>query len=159
MSELHERAKAVFLEAVALPPAQRGAFAARECAEDEALRREVESLLAHHDPQTLLLETTAGSRGPPDAPSAGPGRAAAETGAVGRKSERISGLIFAQLFGNLRRKYAAVLAAFVGPGSMLFEERVRFLPSSPGTGGKARPSASRPSFTQFTIRVISCPFK
>ena len=46
MSELHERAKAVFLEAVALPPAQRGAFAARTCAEDEALRREVESLLA-----------------------------------------------------------------------------------------------------------------
>ena len=64
MSELHERAKAVFLEAVALPPAQRGAFAARACAEDEALRQEVESLLAHHDPQTLLLDTTAGSSGP-----------------------------------------------------------------------------------------------
>jgi hypothetical protein len=111
MSELHERAKAVFLEAVALPPAQRGAFAARECAEDEALRQEVESLLAHHDPQTLLLETTAASRGQADGPSPGPGRAAAEGTAVGRKSERISGLIFAQLFGNLRRRYAAVLAA------------------------------------------------
>jgi len=113
MSELHERAKAVFLEAVALPPAQRGAFTARECAEDDALRREVESLLAHHDPQTLLLETTAGSRGPTDGPPPGPGRAAAAAAGntVGRKSERISGLIFAQLFGNLRRRYAAVLAA------------------------------------------------
>src|SRR5688572_484217 len=27
-------------------------------------------------------------------------------------------------------------------------------PSSPGYGGRARPSASRPSFTQFTIRAI-----
>ena len=29
MSDLHEQAKAVFLEAVALPPAQRGAFVAQ----------------------------------------------------------------------------------------------------------------------------------
>lgn len=111
MSELHERAKEVFLEAVALPPAQRRSFVAQACAEDEALRREVESLLAHHDPQTLLPETTVDSNGWADGPSPGPGRAAAEGHAVGRKSERISGLIFAQLFGNLRRRYAAVLAA------------------------------------------------
>ncbi len=111
MSELHERAKAVFLEAVALPPAQRGAFTARKCAEDDALRREVESLLAHHDPQTLLPDTTVGSNVWADGPPPGPGRAAVEGSAVGRKPERISGLIFAQLFGNLRRRYAVVLAA------------------------------------------------
>src|SRR6185503_2727571 len=31
------------------------------------------------------------------------------------------------------------------------------LPSSPGYGGKSRPSASRPSFTQFTMRAMAPP--
>ena len=89
MSELHEQAKSVFLEAVALPPAQRGAFVAQVCAQDESLRQEVESLLAHHDPQTLLLDTTPDRSRPADAPPASRDLAAAETRGVGRKSERI----------------------------------------------------------------------
>jgi tRNA A-37 threonylcarbamoyl transferase component Bud32 len=111
MSHLHEQAKAVFLKAVALPAGQRGEFVAQACAHDDSLRQEVESLLAHHRPQTLLPDTM------PDAPCPAHERptdldlAAVGSKAVGRKPERISGLVFAQLFGNLRRRYAAVLVA------------------------------------------------
>ncbi len=44
---LWERAAAVFIEAVGLPLDEREAFLSRACATDEALRMEVESLLAH----------------------------------------------------------------------------------------------------------------
>lgn len=59
-SEGHARAKALFLEAIEHPPAARRAFVEAATADDAALRREIESLLAFHDdaPQvTALLPT------------------------------------------------------------------------------------------------------
>jgi eukaryotic-like serine/threonine-protein kinase len=49
MLSLHQRAKDLFLAAVALPPDARSAFLAEACGEDAALRHEIESLLAFHD--------------------------------------------------------------------------------------------------------------
>lgn len=106
-ADLHQRAKAVFLEAIALDADQRASFVARACGPDEALRAEVESLLAYHRSQTLLADSPT----EPFCPSTAPDLAAAGMQAVARKSEPAAGRIFAQLFGDLRRKYAAVLAA------------------------------------------------
>jgi tetratricopeptide (TPR) repeat protein len=49
MSSLHQRAKDVFLEALDRPEAERVAWLAEACANDAALRQEVESLLTFHD--------------------------------------------------------------------------------------------------------------
>ena len=46
-AERHQRAKALFLDLLALPAGERAAQLDRECAEDAVLREEVESLLAH----------------------------------------------------------------------------------------------------------------
>jgi tetratricopeptide (TPR) repeat protein len=54
MSSIHQRAKDVFLEALARPAAERGAFVAGACGDDAALRREVESLLEFHDDEDDL---------------------------------------------------------------------------------------------------------
>jgi eukaryotic-like serine/threonine-protein kinase len=48
MSSIHQRAKDVFLEALARPAAERGVFVAGACGDDAALRQEVESLLEFH---------------------------------------------------------------------------------------------------------------
>ena len=48
--ELFRRAKEVFLEAVVRPAPEQGAFVARACADDAALRAEVEALLAAEGP-------------------------------------------------------------------------------------------------------------
>ncbi|MFG0319854.1 MAG: hypothetical protein ACF8XB_21460 [Planctomycetota bacterium JB042] len=50
----------VFLAASSLPPPDRPAYLAEACRDDEPLRREVESLLDHHDDRTLI----AARRGP-----------------------------------------------------------------------------------------------
>jgi serine/threonine protein kinase len=49
MASRHQRAKALFLAALEHPAADRSAFLAEACVDDEALRQEVESLLAFHD--------------------------------------------------------------------------------------------------------------
>lgn len=46
----------LFAEALALPPAGRTAFLAAQCGSDPALRRELESLLEHHDAPSGLLD-------------------------------------------------------------------------------------------------------
>ncbi len=56
----HERVKKLFLELCDADEATRRTTLDRECAGDPTLRAEVESLLAHHSPQTIL--ETAGSR-------------------------------------------------------------------------------------------------
>lgn len=48
--------KRVFLEAASRPKEARAAFVAQACGGDESLRREVESLLAHHDDSPLIAE-------------------------------------------------------------------------------------------------------
>jgi serine/threonine-protein kinase len=53
-----ERVKAVFQQAVDLPPAQRAAWLDGACAGDGELRREVDSLLAEHDEDGGPLQTS-----------------------------------------------------------------------------------------------------
>ena len=69
MSSLHQRAKDVFLVALAQTGSDRSAFLADACGEDTALRAEVESLLHFH-------ETTGSSDGeaPPEAAQFAPGQ-------------------------------------------------------------------------------------
>ncbi|MGD9689219.1 MAG: tetratricopeptide repeat protein [Phycisphaerales bacterium] len=55
------QAEELFAEALAMPTAARGAFLASRCGADETLRREVESLLAHHDADASFLEQPAPS--------------------------------------------------------------------------------------------------
>jgi len=54
-----ERVKFVFREALALPPAERKVFLARECADDERLRQEIESLLFAHEKAQQFIEVPA----------------------------------------------------------------------------------------------------
>jgi len=61
---LHARAKALFTQAAEMDETSRAALLARACAGDEALRAEVESLLEHHVPATLLVERST-DRSPP----------------------------------------------------------------------------------------------
>ena len=49
MPSLHQRAKDVFLVALAQPGPDRSAFLADACGDDTALRAEVESLLNFHE--------------------------------------------------------------------------------------------------------------
>jgi serine/threonine protein kinase len=49
MSSIHQRAKDVFLAALARPADEQGAFLAEACGDDVALRQEVESLLQFHE--------------------------------------------------------------------------------------------------------------
>src|SRR6185503_8357123 len=49
MVSLHQRAKELFLDALARPSADRAAFLAGACGDDTALRAEVASLLEFHD--------------------------------------------------------------------------------------------------------------
>ena len=49
MATLHQRAKDVFLAALARPEQERAAFLTDACGDDSALRREVKSLLAFHE--------------------------------------------------------------------------------------------------------------
>ena len=44
------RTENVFLQAVEVPPERRSAFLAEACGGDAELRKEVESLLRHHQP-------------------------------------------------------------------------------------------------------------
>jgi eukaryotic-like serine/threonine-protein kinase len=52
--ERWQRLESLFAEALSLPPAERGAFLARQCDGDADLRAEIESLLVAHDAQGPL---------------------------------------------------------------------------------------------------------
>ena len=53
-ADRYEQVKRVFLEACGLEPQQAAAFLDKACKGDRALREEVESLLAHHVPETIV---------------------------------------------------------------------------------------------------------
>ena len=62
MTSVHQRAKDIFLDAVAIGAADRAAFVEQACAGDAALRREVESLLLYYDEEsTNEAEPAAGA--------------------------------------------------------------------------------------------------
>jgi hypothetical protein len=62
MTSAHQRAKDIFLDAVAIGAADRAAFVEQACAGDAALRREVESLLLYYDEEsTNEAEPAAGA--------------------------------------------------------------------------------------------------
>ena len=50
----HARIKDLFLQAVALPAAERQPFLEQACVDETFLRHEVETLLAHHDSETIF---------------------------------------------------------------------------------------------------------
>ncbi len=51
--ERHALARDIFLKAAAVPRSERGDYLVQQCAGDEALRGEVEKLLAYHEQETL----------------------------------------------------------------------------------------------------------
>ncbi|HET6883974.1 MAG TPA: protein kinase [Pirellulales bacterium] len=53
-SDFHARAKQVFFDALELPTGLRHSYVERVCGDDGALRAEVQSLLDHHDTETLI---------------------------------------------------------------------------------------------------------
>ena len=55
----YQRAKQLFLEVCSLDESARARILDRKCAGDKALRAEVESLLDHHQDQTILHSTVA----------------------------------------------------------------------------------------------------
>ncbi|MGE3507831.1 MAG: protein kinase [Vicinamibacterales bacterium] len=57
MPSLHERAKDLFLAALARPAQERDPFLAAQCGDDTALRLEVESLLQFHDDTTGAVQS------------------------------------------------------------------------------------------------------
>lgn len=63
MSSFHQRAKDLFLAALALPPADRPVFLTEACGDDAALRQEIESLLAFHEDQSEQGTTDTGNAG------------------------------------------------------------------------------------------------
>src|SRR5262245_4048032 len=61
MNSPDDRKKELFLNAVELPAApERQAFLAAACAGDEALRREIEDLLGHHERLGSFLQASSG---------------------------------------------------------------------------------------------------
>ena len=70
-AERWARVKATVIEALDLPDAERGAFIARVCGDDEDLKREVESLLANARASANLFETPAAGLLAPDEPARG----------------------------------------------------------------------------------------
>lgn len=59
-SQQHDRIKAIFLEAVERTGTRRDEYVSDACKDDSELRREVDSLLAHHHDETILEDTRAG---------------------------------------------------------------------------------------------------
>src|SRR5262245_11071881 len=57
--ERYHLIKQLLGSALEYQPEQRAAFLAQTCAEDEELRREVESLLSHHEPSADFIEESA----------------------------------------------------------------------------------------------------
>ena len=55
-AQRYELVKRLYMAAAELDATEAGAFLAAACAGDEPLRREVESLLAHHRAETLLVD-------------------------------------------------------------------------------------------------------
>ena len=66
MRPSHEQVKRIFLAALERMPEERASWLNRECSGDEALRREVEYLLAHHHDATVI---GVGVSGPDTSPS------------------------------------------------------------------------------------------
>jgi len=60
---MHDESKSVFVEALAIPVAERAAFLLEACRGDDSLREEVESLLHHHDQLSLTQPKSADERG------------------------------------------------------------------------------------------------
>jgi hypothetical protein len=55
-ADRHHQAMELFQAALEQPQDERSAFLQQRCGDDQPLRAEVESLLAHHDPRTISIE-------------------------------------------------------------------------------------------------------
>ena len=106
----HSRARTIFFEAAHLPAEERRAFLESACGEDAGLRREVESLLAHHDPQSIIDDEAVAGEKIVSEPGA---RRAASTSGVGR------------LFKDRRRRRLWMVAAAILLGVLGLWTRAR----------------------------------
>lgn len=96
-SDRHARVKAIFHEAVELTPDARESFLADACDGDDALRREVDSLLAHHSPRSLIRPKS--------------GASSSDEGQLNPVSARGTSKFFAkQLFATTTRRRTAVVS-------------------------------------------------
>ena len=88
-SEQWQRVKAIVFEAQARDPASRAAFVAKACSGDEALHREVSSLLESIELARDRYETPAfDARDAQSCPDAGRGRRPEPAAALGRQPRR-----------------------------------------------------------------------
>lgn len=110
-----ERVKEVFLAACRRPTAERAAHVAEACAGDDALRREVESLLAHHEEATLL----------PPRPPPRPWLGAALSLALALAGVVVISAAHRHTDRSLRREAGGALEVAVDAASVAFEERLR----------------------------------
>ena len=101
-----EKLKALFEQALALPPAQRAAFLDEACAGDTALHAELTSLLAHYDEAPAFFDRLAGAVLPRAQPEEQP-YAGAE--ADPDRWERIQSLLMAALEHDERAAREAYL--------------------------------------------------
>ena len=58
----YSKVKDIFARAVELEDSERSAFLARECGDDSELRREIDSLLEHHFPRSIVGEKPTSAR-------------------------------------------------------------------------------------------------
>lgn len=87
----HSRAKDVFVHAIELPHEERRGFLDEACGQDEELRGEVESLLSHHEPVSILEGVAPARRG----------ESSAGRSARGHRGRRYWVLLAAALLGAL----------------------------------------------------------
>src|SRR5438874_12428295 len=75
--------KELFLDVLAVPPAERPAWLEKNCGQDAELRRRLELMLVAHDTPQSLLDCLAPAAVPPQAATAGfTGLESEQTGAV-----------------------------------------------------------------------------
>lgn len=97
----HEQVKRLFLAACELSEAERSAFLEQACGDDQELREEVDSLLRHHHPATIIEQPDVRGRASPAVPPASAGQQGTpETSAeaVEDQGRFAAGTIFAQRY-------------------------------------------------------------
>lgn len=111
--DAYAEAKEVFLAAVQVSPAERPQYVAQACAGNETLRREVESLLAFHDTETILPERNSSGSKPTVADlSFQSFVTTSDTPTfMHLKASRIIGEVYSRLFGNRARRVMAIFLA------------------------------------------------